>query len=48
MRISYKVETTPKIVLIDAAGLVRGMYFGWGRETANEVPTELRPWLSVR
>ena len=33
LRISYKVETTPKLVLIDAAGLVRGMYFGWGRET---------------
>ena len=48
MRITYKVETTPKIVLIDSAGLVRGMYLGWGRETANEVTTELRPWLSVR
>jgi len=48
MRITYKVETTPKIVLIDSAGLVRGMYFGWGRETANEVTNELRPWLSIR
>jgi peroxiredoxin len=48
MRITYKVDTTPKIVVIDAAGLVRGMYFGWGRETANEVTNELRPWLSVR
>jgi peroxiredoxin len=48
MRIIYKVETTPKIVLIDSAGLVRGMYFGWGRETANEVTNDLRPWLSIR
>ena len=48
MRITYKVETTPKIVIIDSAGLVRGMYFGWGRETADEVTNELRPWLSVR
>ena len=48
MRISYKVETTPKVVVIDSAGLVRGMYDGWGRETATEVTNELRPWLSLR
>ena len=48
MRITYKVETTPKIVIIDSAGKIRGMYLGWGRETVNEVTTELRPWLSIR
>ena len=37
-----------EFLIIDAAGLVRGMYFGWGRETANEVQNDLRPWLSVR
>jgi hypothetical protein len=45
MRISYGVETTPKIVLIDSVGIIRGMYLGWGRETGNEILAELRRWL---
>jgi hypothetical protein len=45
LRRSYGVETTPKLVLIDAAGFVRGDYLGWGRETAGEVLAELRNWL---
>jgi peroxiredoxin len=45
LRISYAVETTPKIVLIDARGVVRGSYLGWGSETGEEVLTELRRWL---
>jgi peroxiredoxin len=44
MRISYGVETTPKVVVIDSAGIIRGMYLGWGRETAEEVTAELRRW----
>jgi peroxiredoxin len=48
LRISYAVETTPKIVLIDAAGVVRGTYIGWGRETPGEVMEELRRWLAER
>jgi peroxiredoxin len=45
LRISYAVETTPKIILIDSAGTVRGGYLGWGSETAGEVLGELRRWL---
>ncbi len=45
MRISYGVESTPKVVLIDSHGVIRGMYLGWGRETSNEVMQELRRWL---
>ncbi len=48
MRISYDVETTPKMVLIDANGVVRGAYLGWGRETSEEVMTELRRWLPAK
>jgi hypothetical protein len=44
MRISYGVETTPKVVLIDSIGTIRGMYLGWGAETADEVMAELRRW----
>jgi peroxiredoxin len=45
MRKSYGVESTPKLVVIDAAGVIRGMYLGWGSETALEVTAELRRWL---
>ena len=45
LRISYGVETTPKIVLIDAGGVVRGAWLGWGAETAGEVRAELQLWL---
>src|SRR5262249_60076473 len=29
MRISYGVETTPKLVVIDPRGAIRGAYLGW-------------------
>jgi peroxiredoxin len=48
LRISYEVETTPKLVLIDASGIVRGSYLGWGRETPDEIMVELRRWLQQR
>jgi len=45
LRVSYAVETTPKLVLIDARGVVRGTYLGWGQETSAEVMNDLRQWL---
>jgi peroxiredoxin len=45
LRISYGVETTPKLILIDPNGMVRGQYLGWGRETPEEVEVELKKWL---
>jgi peroxiredoxin len=48
LRISYAVEATPKLVLIDGAGIVRGAYLGWGEETASEVTQELKRWLPRR
>jgi peroxiredoxin len=48
LRTSYAVEATPKFVLLDAAGIVRGAYLGWGREIPNEVQEELRRWLPQR
>jgi peroxiredoxin len=44
LRASYARET-PRIVLLDAKGVVRGAYTGWGRETPNEVFEELRRWV---
>lgn len=48
LRRSFTVETTPKIVVLDAEGIVRGAYLGWGSETAREVTEELRHWLPAR
>jgi peroxiredoxin len=48
MRISYGVETTPRLVLIDSAGIIRGAWTGWGRETGVEVQAEVRRWLTGR
>ncbi len=42
---SFGVETTPKMILLDSANIVRGGYLGWGHETPQEVRQELQRWL---
>jgi peroxiredoxin len=42
MRVSYGVDATPKMVVIDANGLVRGGYTGWGPETPRSVRDDLQ------
>jgi peroxiredoxin len=42
---TYAVDSTPKVVLIDASGVVRGTYTGWGREMPEEIGEELKRWL---
>jgi peroxiredoxin len=45
LRLLYEITATPKIVLIDAQGIVRATYVGWGREMPGAITTELRRWL---
>jgi peroxiredoxin len=45
LRGSFGVETTPKMILLDSANIVRGAYLGWARETPQEVLDELKRWL---
>ena len=45
LRLSYGVEATPKLIVVDRDGLVRGACVGWGRETPGEVTEELQRWL---
>ncbi len=45
LRISYDVKTTPTLVLIDAAGILRASFVGWGPQTPVEVGDELKTWL---
>ena len=44
LHISYGVEGTPKLMLLDGNGVVRGDYVGWGSETPGAVMNELRRW----
>jgi peroxiredoxin len=41
LKLSYAVEATPKLVVLDAAGVVRGSYIGWGPETPGSVTDDL-------
>jgi len=45
LRASYAVEATPKLVVLDADGIVRGSYDGWGPETPGAVTADLKMWL---
>jgi peroxiredoxin len=42
LRKSYDVEATPKLMVLDAEGVVRGAYVGWGQETAGNVLADLK------
>jgi peroxiredoxin len=42
---TFGVDATPRLVVLDAEGVVRGLYTGWGRQTSGEVSEELRRWL---
>ncbi|NBR05931.1 MAG: hypothetical protein EBT92_09180 [Planctomycetes bacterium] len=42
LRSSYGLESTPKIVLLDAKGIVRLNCLGWGQETQSEINSELK------
>jgi hypothetical protein len=46
LRQNYEVEATPKLIVIDSAGLVRGSYVGWGPEAAPAVSEELKRCLA--
>lgn len=45
LRITYGVEATPKLLVIDADGVVRGNYVGWGLEIPGAVSEELKRCL---
>lgn len=42
LKLSYAVEATPKLIVIDAAGIVRGSYLGWGPEIPQSVTEDLK------
>jgi peroxiredoxin len=44
LRLTYAVDATPKFVVLDCKGVVRGAYVGWGREIPGLVTEELKRW----
>jgi peroxiredoxin len=46
LRRSYDVQTTPKFLVLDAHGLVRGSYLGWGQEAPLAVVADLKRCLA--
>jgi hypothetical protein len=45
LRQSYGVEATPKLVILDSSGVVRGHYIGWGPETPALITEALQRWV---
>jgi peroxiredoxin len=45
LRQTYAVDATPKLIVLDGDGVVRGSYVGWGPETGTSVTEELKQWL---
>jgi peroxiredoxin len=45
LRQTYSVDATPKLIVLDGDGVVRGSYVGWGPETSTSVTEEVQRWL---
>lgn len=48
LRISYDLQTTPRLFVLDSEGVVRGSYLGWGLEIQESIREELTRWVSRR
>jgi peroxiredoxin len=45
LRHTFGVDATPKLLVLDAHGVVRGQQAGWGPETAEAITEVLQRWL---
>ena len=45
LKVSYEVEATPRFVVVDSQGIVRGMYTGWGPEMPPALTSAIRQCL---
>lgn len=46
LRITYGVEVTPRLVLVDKQGIVRALHEGWGGETRQQCTEDLKQLLA--
>lgn len=45
MRLTFGVDATPRLVLLDPEGHVRAAYTGWGFHVPREIDDEMQRWL---
>jgi peroxiredoxin len=45
LRLTFDVDATPKLIVLDASGVVRANYVGWGPETPDGVTAEVKRCL---
>ena len=45
LALTYAVEATPKLLVIDAQGIARASAIGWGPETPTSMAEDLKSWL---
>jgi peroxiredoxin len=45
MHLTFGVEATPRLVLLDGEGVVRSAHTGWGLHIPREIQEELQRWL---
>jgi hypothetical protein len=48
MHLTFGVDATPRLVVLDAEGYLRGAFTGWGLQTSTEITEELARWLPKR
>jgi peroxiredoxin len=48
MRVTFGADATPRFVVLDADGIVRGAYTGWADHVPREISSELQSWLPKR
>lgn len=45
LHVTFAVEATPRLVVLDGQGIVRAAYTGWGPQIPGEIETEMGNWL---
>ena len=45
LHVTFAVEATPRLLVLDGEGIVRAAYTGWGPQIPGEVEAEIGNWL---
>jgi hypothetical protein len=48
LRISYDVDCTPRVVLLDGSGVVRAIHVGWGEDARIEIRDDVKRWQNAQ
>jgi hypothetical protein len=45
---TFAVDATPRLIVLDAEGVMRGAYTGWGFHVADQVLSDLKKCTGVK